>query len=220
VAADPSDTEPPLLLARLALSADDPEEARRWITALLLRAPRSAGALALLREHPAHPALAPLARRALQDAPAPPRAPAQGARLTLPELDQALLGASPEQARTLARRAGLTPGELASRAAALGLRALAAEQGRLVLEADPSSADARIALLAAGSGEEAGQALALPPGTPTAPSALGTLLLAELLLRRSGPEAARAALRHAAPSREDPLAAARLARLEQRLAVP
>jgi hypothetical protein len=140
--------------------------------------------------------------------------------LTLPELDQALLGASPEWARSLARRAGLTPGELASRAAALGLRALAAEQGRLVLEADPSSADARIALLVAGTAEEVELALALPPGTPTAPSAVGTLLLAELLLRRSGPEAARSVLRHAVPPREDLLAVARLARLEQRLAGP
>ena len=247
LALDPADPEPPLLLARLALAAEQPEEALRWVTALLLHTPRAPGALALLQQHQHHPTLAPLAHRTLAppsppgDALAPPSAPwpprdalvppgtpgttselattGTGA-LSLAALDQALLKATPEEARTLARRAGLTPGELASRAAALGLRTLAAEQGRLVLEADPSSTDARIALLAAGNEAEVALALSLPLTTPTAPSAVGALLLAELLLRKSGPEAAQAALRHAPEAREDALATARRTRLQQRLAEP
>lgn len=226
LALDPADPEPPLLLARLALAADQPEEALRWVTALLLHTPRAPGALAFLQQHQHHPILAPLARRTL--APPPPATPettnertARGTgTLSLAALDQALLKATPEEARTLARRARLTPGELASRAAALGLRTLAAEQGRLVLEADPSSTDARIALLAAGNEAEVALALSLPLTTPTAPSAVGALLLAELLLRKSGPEAAQAALRHAPEAREDALVTARRTRLQQRLAEP
>lgn len=246
LALDPADPEPPLLLARLALAADQPEEALRWVTALLLHTPRAPGALALLRQHQHHPTLAPLARRTLAppppsppgDALAPPSPPGDAlappgtpgttselatrgtGALSLAALDQALLKATPEEARTLARRARLTPGELASRAAALGLRTLAAEQGRLVLEADPSSTDARIALLAAGNEAEVALALSLPLTTPTAPSAVGALLLAELLLRKSGPEAAQAALRHAPEAREDELATARRTHLQQRLAEP
>lgn len=201
VALDPYDPVPPLLLARMALETSDFKEARRWLTSLSMRDPRSPELQAFLQEHP-HPSLAGFTQRV------PPSASPTGAKLSLAQMDRALPGATPEEARSMARKAGITQGELASRAAALGLTTLAQEQGRLILEADPGNTDARIALLEASDlrSESGSLAVRLPLASITPPSPVGVLLLARLLLRKSGPESARAVLRHASSVGEDALA--------------
>lgn len=138
--------------------------------------------------------------------------------LDLPSLDHALRTATIDEARILARRARLAPGELASRAAALGLRGLATEQARLILDADPSSADARIALLFVATVIDERHPSLLAPQVPsTPPSPLALLLLTDILLRRTGTDAAQAILRHSPPTPDDPLASQLRQRLTRRL---
>ncbi|RYE91714.1 MAG: tetratricopeptide repeat protein [Myxococcales bacterium] len=214
LALDPTDPQTPLLLARAALAAGDGPGAARWVEALAARSPLSPDALAFVRDRAAEPALAPLARRLarVDSNPQPMEAPDRTA-----VLDRALAGSSLDEARALGRRARLTPGELAVRLVALGRRALGAEQARLVLAADPSSADARIALLvAARSPDDQRAALTGAPPSSTPPGALAALLLAAQVSQRSGREAGQAVLRLVPPGSggDDALAAALRGRLE------
>jgi tetratricopeptide (TPR) repeat protein len=199
VALDPDDPAPPLLLARIALAEQKPDEARRWLRSLRLR-------------DPGNPQLAPLLSSAVPPSPLAP--------LTLEQLDHALLDATPEQLPALARRARLAPGDLLSRAAALGRWDIARPQARLLLQADPSSADARIALLLAGSSEDHHLALTLSALGSLPPSPVAWLLLAQILLHRSDLEAAEHVLRIAPPAPGDPLAERLRERLRQRLRTP
>jgi tetratricopeptide (TPR) repeat protein len=111
---------------------------------------------------------------------------------TLHELDQALLSGKLGHARGLANRCRVTPGALATRAAALGSTTVALTQALHVLAADPADGDARVALWVATdlSGDEMPEpplADALSPINP-----LSIRLMAEMLQRRTGDEAARA----------------------------
>ncbi len=75
---------------------------------------------------------------------------------------------------------------------------MAREEAELVLGADPADGSARVAAAVAGDAlgetETVERALALPSRAVTPPSALARLLLAELIDRRAGRDAARAYL--------------------------
>jgi tetratricopeptide (TPR) repeat protein len=113
------------------------------------------------------------------DPPAPP---------LLAEVDRALASGELAEARRRATRARVSSGQLAVRAAALGLGALARVQASLVLAADPNDANARIALLAASdlANDPTSFAHALEdvPEVSQTPSTLARLLLADVLRRR------------------------------------
>jgi tetratricopeptide (TPR) repeat protein len=185
-------------LYALALEAKDTataEEAARQVRAL---APRHEGALERQL-----PSLRPLA-----------------------ELDQALVRGDLKAARRLSRDAGLPPAEVAVRAAALGRAKEARAQGELVLGADPTSMSALVAVAVAadleGDEEALARAWGATPGVQDAavpPSPLARLLLAELLERRVGPEAALAWLGAAPqpPRNADELTARVARRLRERL---
>lgn len=117
-------------------------------------------------------------------------------RPTLADLDGALL-AGDRQLRHLALRAGVSQGELALRACALGLPRAATELSETLAAADPSNAAAVVARAAASdlSADEGALAAAVrvqvdAPAVPL--SGLGRLVLAELLARRVDRDAAAA----------------------------
>lgn len=106
-------------------------------------------------------------------------------------------------ARSLAASCRLTAGALAVRAAALGNSRVARAQAGHVLSANPGDGDAVIALWVAADLE--GEPLPLPPipEAATPPGPLALRLMAEMLARRAGADAARAWL-HAAPTLPPP----------------
>ena len=110
-------------------------------------------------------------------------------------LDDALSRGEDVRAERLAVAMHLPTAALALRAAAAGRFELARELGGRVREAEPTSADARIALGVAADVLRDEPALVRAftdlPATLDAPSALGRQLLGRLLARRVGPEAAR-----------------------------
>jgi Tfp pilus assembly protein PilF len=113
------------------------------------------------------------------------------ARPALAEVDAALARGDLEAAALRATEARLGRADLAARALALGHRAFAADVARRVLAADPSSATAWCVAVASDDAAASDAALRdrlakLPSG---APSGLASLLYAEVLLRRGGPDA-------------------------------
>ena len=122
---------------------------------------------------------------------------------TRADLDRALTSGKLGLARSLANRCRLGPGAVASRAAALGAARLAQAQALHVLAADPTDGDAQVALWVAA--DLRGEVFpGTPPATPTAPlSPLSSRMMAEMLRRRAGDDAARAWMR-AAPTLPDP----------------
>ena len=120
-------------------------------------------------------------------------------------IDRALLDGDLDRARELALRARMHASALAVRAAALGALQPALEQSALVLAADPSSSDARVAaLVAADLATDAARfdrALEQLDDDPLEPGPLATWLLADLLRRRVGPDAAKAWLAARGPLR-------------------
>lgn len=209
-------------------------ESRALLEMALRRAGRTAEADALLDE--ARAARAPVR---------PPRVTAPGAsslpasiaspgadlsaalrqaRPTRDDVDQALaLGARAEAAR-LATAARMPPSDLAARALAHGHREWAGELARRALTADPDDATAWAVAVAAGAppGSEDEAAIAdVARSRPSgAPSPLAALLVAELVLRRGGPDAALAWVAPAALDRvrEDQLE--ERVRLRLRAAMP
>ncbi len=111
-------------------------------------------------------------------------------------VDASLVAGDVAEARRRARKARHSAGELAVRAALLGLAPFAREEAAMALGADPGDTAARIALAAvADLHGDAGAVDAAMRGIPrrsTPPSPLARLLFAEVLLRRTGVEAARA----------------------------
>jgi tetratricopeptide (TPR) repeat protein len=220
---DPDRDEGALLRAEILDRLERPGDARRELRALTIRRPGSVEgwrALFALEIRSGHIAAAEEAARRVREL-----SPRQGDPLT--ELDLALSRGDLRRARRLALEADLPPAEIAVRAAALGRAREARGQAELVLGADPSSASALVALAAAAdlTGDPAAlaQAWSAVPGPrdpAAAPSRLARLLLAELLERRVGREAAMAWLGSlpAAGGPHDALEARVAARVRARLA--
>jgi tetratricopeptide (TPR) repeat protein len=216
------DPDQPVVLAALGHFASDHDR-----PALLARTQRQVGARAAVPgalHTDAHLA----APRVLEERPAAPAAGEHAAASPpgagLGSVDRALAAGDLPLARRLALRTRVASGALALRAAAIGKHSIAREQAALVLAADPASTDARVALLVAADVERdaaaLSQALSGVPAAPPRPSPLATLMLAEVLLRRSGPDAARAALGAGSPlpsGNTDPLLARIAQRVEARL---
>jgi tetratricopeptide (TPR) repeat protein len=141
-------------------------------------------------------------------------------------VDDALVSGDLGLAQQLAHEAGMDPGSLATRAAALGQWKLAREQARMLLAAEPGHADAMAVWLcspAPGHAYESvdpviwGRLLRTDVEGETGPlSDLGFLLVADALGRRFGPEVAAIWLgaRGVSPHVDaDPLARALLRRI-------
>jgi Tfp pilus assembly protein PilF len=197
---DPNQEETSLLLIRIYERLGLVRDAERYLDAWVARAPRSVLALQTLLE---------FARRTRDGA----RAERAQAALRLLrsqrkdvldltrrdrfyDVDRALQRGELARARELAVLAQLSSSSLALRAAALGASELAQKQAELVLAADASDTDARIALLvAADLARDTPQferwlvreALDAPH-----PSPLAARLMADLLARRVSRDAARA----------------------------
>lgn len=229
-ALDPDQEEAQLLHAELLEQLGRAEEARRALRGWTVRRPRSVAgwlALAALAQRAGDTGEAERAGR--RAAALTPRHAAQLAQelpglSAMAQVDEALGRGDLGEARRLARAARLPPAELAVRAAALGRVAEARAQAALVVGADPASASARIALATAadlaGDEEALAEAWRGLPGSSeplTGPSPLARLLLAELLARRVGAEAARAWLGAEAAADGDALTAAVAARVRKRL---
>lgn len=220
---DPDRAEPPLLLAQILERQGRFVEARQWLDGLVVREPTSTEA---------HEAMAGFAGRTHDDArreaslrvlselhaPRDDDKPFLRARPSLSEIDAALASRDFERAKNLAVSARLSSGALALRAAALGMIPFARSHAELVLSADPSDSDARVALaigadLAHDEGSLAAALTLLPPSvTPLSPLAI--LLMGELLDRRLGAEVKQTWLGRAGTqaAQGDPLLAAVAAR--------
>jgi thioredoxin-like negative regulator of GroEL len=141
------------------------------------------------------------------------------------EVDEALVRADLSRARDLAGDAGMDAGTLAVRAAALGQWAVAREQARLVLAAEPGHADATAVWLSSPTPWEAFRSMdpavwrrlvTVPVHSSRTLSDLGALVLADAIRRRIGPDAAASwlAVRGMSPDIDrEPLARPLLARL-------
>jgi tetratricopeptide (TPR) repeat protein len=224
---DPDNLDTALVRADVLSRAGLRDEALRALRAAAARRPASAepwralddlahraGDAALAREAEGH--LAALATGST---------PARGAPASLSTVDAALRSGDLAEAQRRALALRLPSADLALRAAALGLAALAREQAALVLGADPGDASARIALAAAADlGSDLATlstAMRSIPRRSTAPSALGRWLFADVLRRRVGPDAALAWLGAAAAGGDgDPLLAATEKRVRDALATP
>jgi predicted Zn-dependent protease len=196
VALDPDGAAPSILLAQALERQSKTDEARRWLDGLIARNPSSVEAheaviafAARTHDEPrrlaaeeALVALRPTRRR---------ETTRDGAQLSA--VDAALTSGDFDRARRLGLAARISSGAVALRAAALGKRSFALSQAELVLAADPTDGDARVAAIVAAdlARDDAGLARtisALPAGGARL-SPLATLLLAELLERRVGPAA-------------------------------
>ncbi|MBL9026051.1 MAG: hypothetical protein JNL21_27915 [Myxococcales bacterium] len=213
---DPADEETALLRADILEKAGDrPRAVRELLGRLVAFGPRERVAARLEPVARAEGDLAALrvARRVLDGGSSP--------KLGTPSrdaLDLALQNGDLAAARRLGTRAGVGPGAVALRAVALGQRALGREQAELVLGADPSNADALVALFAAKA-----PAAPAPLARPAAPlSPLGRLILAEALLRYVGPETSTLAeaLASVDESSQDPLESSLRARVREAAARP
>ena len=225
VALNPESVETSALHAVALEKLSRTDEARRELVALTIRHPTSTEAWSALADHATRtgaPAIAEHAARRVRDL-APRRAdraaPHPLALGQLAEIDAALTQGDLAEARRRAKSAHVLAADVAVRAAALGQPRIAREQAALVLGADPTDSNARIALAVAAdllcdaSGLD--QALGgVPDVLPVAPSGLARVIFAELLDRRVGEEAARAWLGPAPlTGADDPL----LQRVSERL---
>lgn len=133
------------------------------------------------------------------------KGPASSEGAQLEDIDRALLRDATDEARQLALALGLSQSELGARATSLGKPKIALEQANQVQQADPSDGTAWVTVLSTADllRDEALYTAVLNAldEEPTTPSALGVVLLAELLKRRVGADAAQAWLR-AAPNAE------------------
>ncbi len=197
---DPNQEETSLLLVHIYERLGLARDAERYLDAWVARAPRSVLALQTLLKY---------ARRRTDGA----RAERAQAALRLLrsqrkdvldltrrdrfyDIDRALQRGELARARELAVLAHVSSSTLALRAAALGASELAGKQAELVLAADGSDADARIALLVAadlaGDSPQFERWLVRDALDAPAPSALAARLMADLLARRVSREAASA----------------------------
>lgn len=199
---DPSDPTTTLGLAACLRALGRDAEAARWLRGLRARAPgepRTQAELSALTAGTGTPERRPLG-----------------------DVDAALAASDLPRARKAAT-GKLSSAELALRAAALGAMGLAREQALLVLGAEPTSADARVALLVAGDAladtVAVERALSAVPERTAPPSPLAALLLREVLSRRAGEGAAEAIAIPPADER-DPLVVRVRARIAARHGAP
>ncbi len=221
VAVEPDSIEGTLIYARALELGGDPGTASRWLEALVLREPSARAAWAALEALASRRGDAALARsaaaRGARVSMAPP--PVAARARARAALDEALVAYELDRARAVAARAGVPEAVVALRAAALGRPELAADAAELARAADPSDADAWIAAVVAASllsDRGALEALAGgPAGDASRPAPLAVALLAELLAREVGPDAARAWLsaQGSLEVGEDPLARSVLERV-------
>lgn len=204
---DPDDDDAALVHIDALLASGENDQAERELVAGALR-PAPAGALlnrlAAFGRAAKKPALERLARcsggNCQHEQPGPPGSPRdRGEAPSAADVDSALEAGDLKGARRVALRAKMNQGTLALRAAALGRFQLAREQASLVALAEPTSIEARIALLASvrPSGDAEGYRAAVDLGGlgSTRPlSRLERLLLAEAVGRASGAGAASAVL--------------------------
>jgi tetratricopeptide (TPR) repeat protein len=226
---DPDQEETSLLLVRLYDESGRARDAARYLDAWVARAPASTPALRTLlafairhgdrlRRERAEVGLQVMRR-------SPARVP--GAQIPVYDaLDGAIARGELSRARTLADDALLSPGALAVRAAALGFTDFAETQAEFVQAANPRDSDAWASTLLCADllHDEPGFAQALLSrdlqlgSEPRVPAfdALTVRLLAELLDRRVGRDAARNWLRAYGrlPAARDPLERA----LDERIA--
>ncbi|MBW2455918.1 MAG: tetratricopeptide repeat protein, partial [Deltaproteobacteria bacterium] len=198
---DPEREQTVLLYARLLEAQGEGARAGRWLRDLARSSPHDVSVWQALHEH---------ARRS-DDAPWARHAAAQlrvlAARLSQPHteastrspwapVDEALLQGDRSAARRHARQAGFHPRLLAVRAIVLGRADLALAEAELRVDAEPTDTDSRIALALAadltGQRERTSRRLGALPAVATAPTALGEIMLGELLLRHVSAEAAQA----------------------------
>jgi tetratricopeptide (TPR) repeat protein len=206
LALDPDRDETVLLHASIVEKLGRTRDAKLELVALTVRRPTSIPGWLALEAFAARNRDADAARAAEGVRQVAPRAAAQieerrkdGGAALVAELDQALSAGDLSKAKRSAIRARVSSSDVALRAAALGRTELAREQAELVLGADPSNTNARIALAVAcdlrGDGDGVRRAMTWStPGAREAlapPSPLGRLLLAEVVARRVSADAAR-----------------------------
>ncbi len=225
VSLDPERAEAAILLSLILERRGNVDEAKRWLDGLIAREPTSVEAHEAMvafaartqdreRAEASEQALAEL--RPARDQ----RRPLKRSRPSLSDVDAALTHGDLARARSLAVAGRLSSGALAVRAAAMGRVSFAQAQAELVLGADPTDGDARVAAAVAAdlARDEAAlfRALSGLPKSPSQLSALATLLMGELLGRRIGPVAQTAWMRAAGPVAiaDDPLLSAVAQRME------
>jgi tetratricopeptide (TPR) repeat protein len=214
VSLDPDRTEPVLVLVNALERRGQLEQAKRWLIGLVTREPGLAEAheaAQAFASRTGDAALFHASRRALSELRTPGASGAAG------DVDDALTRGDFDKARRLAASARLSSGSLALRAAALGKLPFARDQAELVMLADPSNADARVAAIVAAdlARDDAAlrRALSNLPESFTPLSPLATLLMGEVLRRRIGEDAALAFGATAGSSEsDDPLVRAVAAR--------
>jgi tetratricopeptide (TPR) repeat protein len=204
VALDPEQDEASVVHAATLERLGRAIDARRELEALVVRHPSSASGWRALRALAERAGDVGTVARASAHLGADAVAPVRANGTTWADLDRALLRGDVDVARRRALAEHLPLAELAVRAAALARPAVARPLAELVLAADPADGSARVALAAAadlsGDADALGRALIAPTSIAlTPPSPLARLVLAELLARRVGPAAARAAYEAPAP---------------------
>jgi tetratricopeptide (TPR) repeat protein len=181
----PNDVEASLVLSRAYEKRGNVVAARQWLRALELRTHPGIGRSSL------PPGGAPQVEAAMAPAPT-----AKGETNPPSRLDAALVENDLERAKRLAVRERVPTSELALRAIRSGRVEFAEATANRALGAEPGSTDARIAALAGAdfSHDERSfdDLVKRLPKARTEPTDLGARVMSELLLRRLGPEAARA----------------------------
>jgi tetratricopeptide (TPR) repeat protein len=192
LALDPDDLETALVRAEALEAGGRKDDARRALRALTIRRPDAPLPWSALLESARRSNDAVLAREAEEHLEALATPPRRGAAAA--DVDAALRVRNLGEARRRAVRGRVPSAEVAVRAAALGIADLAREQAEIVVAADPADASARIALVAAadlrGDMTALADAMRGLPRRSTPPSPLARWLLAEVLRRRVGNEAA------------------------------
>ena len=229
LALDPDDLDTALVRAAALDRAGRTEDARRALRSIAARRPSASQPwreLLALARRTSDAALAQECAERLRALGAATARPLDPGSAALSRIDRAILDDDLPAAQKLALRQRLPGAEVALRAAALGLPALAREQAELVLGADPGDASARIALVAvADLRGDVGAISRLMQSMPRGSSSLSTLgrwLFADVLRRRVSAEAALAWLGEvrAEGAEADPLLAATAKRVRGALIRP
>jgi tetratricopeptide (TPR) repeat protein len=208
VRAEPSADEPSLLWASLLERAGRAERALEVLQAKRLLGPSSRTLdEALVRLARALGRAGTVARVEASPASGGPHEDAARPRgltgASLPALDRALTAGELPLAHRLARAQGLELGTEALRLVLLGHASAGRDRARLALDAEPESADARVALALAyealGELSLSASTLASVPDASRAPTVLAKHALVEAVARRVGVDAARAVASTLAP---------------------